>query len=113
MSNMHGSKWIRPVKRKAIYMRDNHTCVYCKTDLSAAPTSACTLDHVIPRSQGGSNCHTNLVTACLSCNATRRDMPVELFTKGKGGMRRVRAAVSKKLNMVAARAYMASVKEAA
>ena len=48
--------------RSRIYKRDNHECVYCgsKKDL--------TLDHVIPKSKGGSNEWTNLVTSCFKCN---------------------------------------------
>ncbi len=48
--------------RSRIYKRDNHECVYCgsKKDL--------TLDHVIPKSKGGGNDWTNLVTSCFKCN---------------------------------------------
>jgi len=69
--NKHGSKWIRPEKRLAIYVRDGFDCVYCRgvfplgTDL--------TLDHITPRSRGGSNDASNLVTCCFSCNSARQD----------------------------------------
>lgn len=48
--------------RKAVYERDNHTCQCCgiKEDL--------TLDHIVPRSRGGSNDMNNLQTLCKSCN---------------------------------------------
>jgi len=48
--------------RARIYKRDNHECVYCgaKKDL--------TLDHVLPKSRGGGNEWTNLVTSCFKCN---------------------------------------------
>lgn len=32
------------------------------------------LDHVVPRSQGGSDEDSNLVLACASCNCRRQDM---------------------------------------
>jgi len=32
------------------------------------------LDHVIPRSQGGSNTAENLVVSCCSCNGRKQDM---------------------------------------
>jgi 5-methylcytosine-specific restriction endonuclease McrA len=48
--------------RSKIYKRDNHTCVYCGS------TKNLTLDHVIPRSRGGTNEWTNLVTSCFNCN---------------------------------------------
>ena len=57
----HFSRGFR-ANRSRIYKRDNHECVYCgsKKDL--------TLDHVIPKSKGGSNEWTNLVTSCFKCN---------------------------------------------
>ena len=48
-----------------ILYRDNFTCRYC----SARPGSAnLEVDHVIPRSRGGSDNSCNLVTACVTCN---------------------------------------------
>jgi 5-methylcytosine-specific restriction endonuclease McrA len=50
------------VNRSRIYKRDNHQCVYCDSKKQL------TLDHVIPKSRGGSNDWTNLVTCCFKCN---------------------------------------------
>lgn len=49
-------------KRKMIYKRDHYTCQYCGSikDL--------TIDHVIPKSKGGTNKWNNLVTCCRKCN---------------------------------------------
>ena len=71
-----GSKWIRREKRLAIYRRDNHTCVYCAADLAC---QVATLDHVRPCELGGTNHESNLVTACLSCNSAKRDLPLSAF----------------------------------
>ncbi len=38
-----------------------------------------TLDHVVPRADGGSNHHSNVVTACHDCNSRRSDLPAEKF----------------------------------
>lgn len=78
MSNAHGSKWIRKEKRLAIYLRDGLACVYCGRGLEDVQL---TLDHVIPRSQGGLHEATNLVTACTACNSARHDRPVEEFVE--------------------------------
>ncbi len=43
-----------------------------------------TLDHMQPRSMGGSNHETNLVTACISCNSRRADMPLKAFAGSMG-----------------------------
>lgn len=50
------------VNRTRIYKRDNYECVYCGSQKQL------TLDHVIPKSRGGRNEWTNLVTCCHKCN---------------------------------------------
>lgn len=57
----HKVRFIRP-NRIRIYKRDNHECVYCGS------SKQLTLDHVIPKSRGGGNDWSNLVTCCFSCN---------------------------------------------
>lgn len=65
-----GSKWCPHVKRLGIYLRDGLACVYC--DKGVAEGKLLTLDHLVPRSTGGTNAPTNLVTACVQCNSARR-----------------------------------------
>jgi hypothetical protein len=57
--------------RQMIFERDGFACVYCGNldDL------AC--DHVHPRSRGGKNDPSNLVTACKPCNSSKRDRTPE------------------------------------
>jgi 5-methylcytosine-specific restriction endonuclease McrA len=55
----------RALSRKNILLRDRNTCQYCATVL---PSSELTLDHVIPRSRGGSSTWENLVACCHPCN---------------------------------------------
>jgi 5-methylcytosine-specific restriction endonuclease McrA len=64
--------WIRKEKRLALYIRDRFTCQYCGKDLIAVNSSDITLDHLTPRSEGGNNEATNLITACKSCNCGRQ-----------------------------------------
>lgn len=52
--------------RRAVFARDLHTCQYCG---SAAEN----LDHVVPRSRGGSHTWENVVAACRVCNARKGD----------------------------------------
>ena len=77
MSNTHGSNWIRKGKRFAIYARDNFTCCYCGECFSSV--KGLSLDHVVARENGGSNCATNLVTSCIPCNSRKGDTPIHLF----------------------------------
>ncbi|ACF13956.1 HNH endonuclease [Chloroherpeton thalassium ATCC 35110] len=51
------------LNRKNILRRDNFECQYCgRTDLPL------TIDHIVPKSQGGGDTWNNLVTACTKCN---------------------------------------------
>lgn len=52
--------------RYEIFRRDDFTCRYCG---QAAPEVRITIDHVLPTTLGGSDDPTNLVTACVDCNA--------------------------------------------
>jgi 5-methylcytosine-specific restriction endonuclease McrA len=63
----------QPVRRFApsranIFQRDEHRCLYCGERL---PASWLTIDHVIPRTQGGKNTWDNLATACSVCNSLK------------------------------------------
>lgn len=79
-----GSKWIRPEKRLAIYLRDGFRCAYCGCELHEASRGEVTLDHVKPFSKGGSNEAANFVTACRSCNSARQDKALRTFVREAG-----------------------------
>lgn len=51
--------------RLNVYLRDRNTCQYCGRTF---PRSELNLDHVIPRSLGGTSTWENVVCSCLSCN---------------------------------------------
>lgn len=51
--------------RRNIFKRDHYTCQYC----GARPRlQELTIDHVLPRSQGGRSTWENCVVSCRSCN---------------------------------------------
>ena len=56
------------LNRRNLYARDNSHCQYCGKHFS---TRELTIDHVIPRVQGGEHSWTNLVCACVKCNARK------------------------------------------
>lgn len=53
-----------------ILKRDKGRCVYCDK-------KATTVDHVVPKSQGGADVWTNLAACCLSCNGFKADRTPE------------------------------------
>jgi len=54
-----------PCSRRSVFARDREVCQYCGTQPGRAHL---TMDHVVPRSQGGTTCWENVVTACRDCN---------------------------------------------
>lgn len=65
--------------RRNIFKRDHLTCQYC----GCRPGSPeLTIDHVLPRSQGGLSTWENCVLACVACNARKANR-----TPDQAGMR--------------------------
>ena len=56
--------------RRNIFRRDHFTCQYCHRQPG---TEELTIDHVLPRSHGGTSTWENCVLACISCNARKAD----------------------------------------
>jgi len=56
--------------RRNLLARDNHCCQYCGESF---PHSRLSLDHVLPRSRGGTTTWENIVCSCLDCNTRKGD----------------------------------------
>jgi 5-methylcytosine-specific restriction endonuclease McrA len=54
--------------RRNSFARDNNQCQYCGRKY---PTTELSLDHVVPRSQGGQSTWENIVCACVACNVRK------------------------------------------
>lgn len=54
--------------RKNILIRDNYQCQYCG---KKEPVNLFTIDHIKPRSRGGTTTWTNAVTCCHKCNTKK------------------------------------------
>jgi 5-methylcytosine-specific restriction endonuclease McrA len=57
-----------PFSRKNILVRDGYDCQYCGREFSACEL---TVDHIIPKVQGGANDWTNVVACCRTCNTVK------------------------------------------
>jgi len=60
------------LSRKNIVRRDGHRCQYCGS--TKAPI---TVDHVLPKSQGGPDTWENMIAACVKCNNRKGDRTPE------------------------------------
>jgi 5-methylcytosine-specific restriction endonuclease McrA len=59
-----------PLTRRALLLRDQYRCAYCLEH-------ADTIDHIVPRSRGGSHEWTNVVAACRHHNMQKGDRLLE------------------------------------
>ncbi len=53
-----------PLNRRAVFARDASKCQYCGSQAE-------NLDHVVPRSRGGTHTWENVVAACRRCNTRK------------------------------------------
>jgi 5-methylcytosine-specific restriction endonuclease McrA len=60
--------------RRNIFKRDHSTCQYCG---SRPGSSELTIDHVLPRAQGGVSSWENCVLACVACNSRKANRTPE------------------------------------
>ena len=80
------------LNRRNLYARDGCHCQYCGRSF---PTRELTIDHVVPRVLGGNHSWTNLVCACVRCNARKGGR-----TPMQASMRLIRKPVRPKRNPV-------------
>ncbi|MEE9234256.1 MAG: HNH endonuclease [Candidatus Acidoferrales bacterium] len=64
----------RALSRRNILLRDRNSCQYCG---EVFPSGELTLDHVLPRSKGGTTSWDNLVASCHRCNNIKGDQTPE------------------------------------
>lgn len=85
-----------PLSRRALFQRDRHTCQYC-----GETPPALEVEHIIPKAKGGKNNWLNVVAACRTCNARKRDRTPE-----EAGMKLLsKPFAPTRLAMIAARGH--------
>jgi hypothetical protein len=70
------SKEHRASKRKILAKTNGH-CIYCGVRLDSSNNFS--VDHVVPRFNGGDNSIENLVPSCRSCNSAKRTRDLDEF----------------------------------
>lgn len=74
-------------KQLKVYSKTNFKCAYCGKDLDFEPhklscgvhTYNFAIDHLIPKSKGGTNETQNLLPCCKSCNSKKGTKSLEEF----------------------------------
>lgn len=71
-------KWVKSLKysRNNVFLRDDFTCQLqttwrCKESCGKVKLSELTIDHVIPKSQGGKTTWINVCASCKDCNSDK------------------------------------------
>jgi 5-methylcytosine-specific restriction endonuclease McrA len=78
------------LNRRNLFARDRNQCQYCGRHF---PTNDLSIDHVLPRAQGGKDTWENLVCACIRCNARKGGR-----TPDQASMKLVRAPIRPRRN---------------
>jgi hypothetical protein len=73
-----GQSNTRKVKRRLNLLEKDPHCYYCRCEVDLSNS---TLDHLVPRSKGGTGRLDNLVLSCYICNHRKGDKSVEEFLK--------------------------------
>ena len=81
------------LSRQNLMLRDQYQCQYCGKRPGPAELN---LDHVVPRSRGGTDCWENLVVSCRPCNLKKGKK-----TPREAGMHLLRSPVLPKLSHAA------------
>jgi 5-methylcytosine-specific restriction endonuclease McrA len=92
------SKMARPRQHVAftranLFARDHYSCQYCGQQ---QPKSGLSIDHVVPRCQGGLSTFENCVLACTDCNARKGGR-----TPAQCGMKLLRQPTRPRANLLA------------
>lgn len=81
--------WSDLYLRTRLSERQNHRCCYCGIHMTATHCrktanwrhTMMTLEHVVPKSEGGSDDESNLVAACQACNSARQTFDAYSFAE--------------------------------
>lgn len=71
----------RPNVKRTLLRKQSNKCLYCECHLDAR---SMTIDHMIPRSRGGSNTLENLAAACSKCNNAKGSMTKDEYLETVG-----------------------------
>jgi len=87
-AKIYGNKY-EPINRTIVYRKHNYICTSCNVKclhpnkFNYNQSNAATLDHIIPKSKGGSHTYDNVTLLCRSCNIIKGDKIIKQFKKNQ------------------------------
>jgi len=82
---------MKPSAKRALLKLFNDECLYCATELTI---KSMTVEHLVPRSWGGSYQKSNLALACSTCNNARGAQDLHLYIATLPSMEQVYAKLA-------------------
>jgi 5-methylcytosine-specific restriction endonuclease McrA len=80
------------IQRRIVYIKHKYICTSCGVNCvhpnknNYNESNAATLDHIIPKSKGGSHTYDNVTLLCRSCNTMKSDKLLNDYKKNIGQM---------------------------
>lgn len=71
--------------KESLLKQSGGRCIYCGHELTVANM---TVDHIIPKSAGGTDAESNLIACCKECNAKKADQALGVFLLQKTASKR-------------------------
>lgn len=87
-ARIYGNKY-EPISRTIVYRKHNYICTSCGVKClhpnkeNYNQSNAATLDHIIPKSKGGSHTYDNVTLLCRSCNTIKGNKIVTQLKRNK------------------------------
>ena len=87
-ARIYGNKY-EPISRTIVYRKHNYICTSCGVKClhpnkeNYNQSNAATLDHIIPKSKGGSHTYDNVTLLCRSCNTIKSDKIITQFKRNQ------------------------------
>lgn len=84
----YGNKY-EPISRTIVYRKHNYICTSCGVKClhpnkeNYNQSNAATLDHIIPKSKGGSHTYENVTLLCRSCNTIKSDKIITEYKRNQ------------------------------
>lgn len=97
VEDQQGALWQQEV-RAFVFTRTGYQCAYC-----GAKQVPLEIEHIVPRSKGGSNAPPNLTAACVACNQKKGNLDSDVFLANQPDVRRrIKAQLKSSLKDAAA-----------